>query len=270
MTGQESRYDRIAEGYATYWSPVHRAATLQLLNDVAPDAVAGRARVLDVGCGTGAMSVEAARRWPEAEIEATDISAGMLAVAARTVAGAGAAGGRVHLTRAPADRLPFPDGSFDLALTAFVLQLVPSRPGALREMRRVLRRGGRLAYVGWLAGELPFAADGAWDDALDAAGIERESPGGHDDLATPNVAANQLRAAGLSRVRAREDRLVHQFTPEGYASFVTQFDDGDLVLGLEPAVRAALTADLLERLRRLAPDELRLELPIVYASGVRQ
>jgi SAM-dependent methyltransferase len=176
----------------------------------------------------------------------------------------------VHLTRAPADRLPFPDGSFDLALTAFVLQLVPSRPRALREMRRVLRRGGRLAYVGWLAGELPFAADLAWDEALDAAGIERESPGGHDDLATPIVAANQLRAAGLSRVTAREDRLVHQFTPESYASFVTQFDDGDLVLGLEPDVREALTADLLQRLRRLAPEDLRLELPIVYASGVRR
>jgi len=270
VTGQESRYDRIAQGYATYWSPVHRVSTLKLLDEVASEAGTGRPRILDVGCGTGAMSVEAAARWPEAEIEATDISVGMLAVAARTVTAAGGRGRRVHLTRAAADRLPFPDGSFDLALTAFVLQLVPSRPRAVREMRRVLRPGGRLAYVGWLAGDLPFAADAAWDAVLDAAGIERESPGGHDDLASPTAAANQLRAAGFSRVTAREDRLVHQFTPEGYTSFITRFDDGDLVLGLEPAVREAITADLLERLRRLAPDDLRLELPIVYASGVRR
>ncbi len=269
MTGQETRYDRIAEGYATYWSPVHRAATLKLLDEVAPDIAAGGRRIVDVGCGTGALAVDAVTRWAEVEVEATDISAGMLALAARAVAAARPGGHRVHLTRAPADGLPFPGGSADLALAAFVLQLVPSRPRALREMRRVLRRGGRLAYVGWLAGALPFAADAAWDAALDAAGIDRESPGGHDDLASPSAAAAQLRAAGLSRVTAREDRLVHQFTPEAYAAFVTRFDDGDMVLGLEPGAREALAADLLDRLRRLTRDDLRLELPIVYASGVR-
>lgn len=270
MTGQETRYDRIAEGYATYWSPVHRASTLRLLDAVGLEAARAPSRIVDVGCGTGALAVAAAARWPEAEIEATDISSGMLAVASRTIAAAGPAGGRVHLSRAPADRLPFADGSFDLALAAFVLQLVPSRPRALREMRRVLRPGGRLAYVGWLAGGGPFAADEAWDAALDAAGVERESPGGTDDLASPAAAAAQLRAAGLSRVTARADRLVHQFTPEAYAAFITRFDDGDMVLSLDPAVRDALAADLLRRLRRLAPEDLRLELPIVYASGLRR
>jgi SAM-dependent methyltransferase len=268
VTGQESRYDRIAEGYATHWAPVHRASTLRLLDVVADEGSAGRRRIVDVGCGTGVMAVEAARRWPQAQIEAVDISAGMLAVAGRTVGAAGEAGRRVRLTQAPADRLPFSAGAFDLVLTAFVLQLVPSRPRALREMRRVLRTGGRLAYVGWLAGELPFAADAAWDEVLDAAGVERDSSGGHDDLASPAMAVRQLRAAGLSSVTAREDRLVHQFTPEAYAAFVTQFDDGDLMLDLEPAQRESITAELLMRLRRLSPDNLRLELPIVYASGV--
>jgi hypothetical protein len=138
-------------------------------------------------------------------------------------------------------------------------------------MRRVLRPGGRLAYVGWLAGDLPMAADDAWDDALDAAGIGgRESPGGHDDLASPAAAIGQLRAAGLSGVTAREERLVHRFTPEGYAAFVMRFDDGDLVGSLEPRLRDALEADLLARLRSLPEAGLRLELPIVYASGVRR
>jgi SAM-dependent methyltransferase len=269
MTGQESRYDRIAEGYATYWSPVHRGATLRLLDDVSADAGDGPRRIVDVGCGTAAMAVAAAERWPDVDVEGVDVSAGMLAVAARTVDAAGDAGARVHLTQAPADHLPFADGVFDVAVSAFVLQLVPSRPRALREMRRVLRPGGRLAYVGWLAGDLPFAPDQAWDAVLDAAGIERESPGGHDDLASPEAAAAQLRAAGLSGVTARPDKLVHQFTPEAYASFITRFDDGDLVGSLEPELQASLHADLLSRLGRLRPADLRLELPIVYASGVR-
>jgi SAM-dependent methyltransferase len=281
MTAQESRYDRIAEGYARWWSPVHRPATLRLLDVVAADPVpiedhaadrgpARGRRILDVGCGTGAMAVEAVTRWPHVEIDATDVSAGMLAVAGRTVDAAGPPGERIRLTQAAADRLPFPDGTFDVALAAFVLQLVPSRPRALREMRRVLRAGGRLAYVGWLAGDLPLAADAAWDAALDAAGLGgRESPGGHDDLASAAAAVAQLRAAGLSRVTAREDRVVHQFTPEGYAAFVTRFDDGDLVGSLEPDVREALEADLVARLRDLPDAGLRLELPIVYATGVR-
>jgi SAM-dependent methyltransferase len=270
MTGQETRYDRIAEGYATHWSPVHREATLRLLDELAARDGDEPRRIVDVGCGTGALALEAVRRWPAAQVDATDISAGMLAVAARTLAGAGPEAGRVRLAKAPADRLPFEDGAFDIALAAFVLQLVPSRPRALREMRRVLRPGGRLGYVGWLAGELPFAADAAWDAALRAVGVERESPGGHDDLASPRAAAAQLRAAGLSGVTARADVLEYQFTPEAYTAFVMRFDDGDLVLDLEPEVRDALAADVLARLSRLPAEDLRLRLPIVYATGVRR
>ena len=270
MTEQSSRYDRIAEGYAAWWSPVHRPATLRLLDEVAGDAASGRRRILDVGCGTAALATAAVRRWPDAEVDATDASTGMLAIAGREVAATGD-GSRIRLTCASADRLPFEDGTFDVAVAAFVLQLVPSRPRALREMRRVLRPGGRLALVAWLQGETRLAADDAWDAALHAVGIDaRGAWGGHDDLASPSAAVAQLRRAGLSGVTAREDRLVHQFTPDGYLAFLTRFDDGDLVEGLEPAVREALEADALARLRALAPEGLCLSVPIVYASGVRR
>jgi hypothetical protein len=52
MTDQESRYDRIAEGYATWWAPVHRPATLRLLDEVEPDVRAGARSMLDLGCGS--------------------------------------------------------------------------------------------------------------------------------------------------------------------------------------------------------------------------
>lgn len=270
MTEQTSRYDRIAEGYAAWWSPVHRPATLDLLDEVAAEAGAGHRRILDVGCGTGAFAVAAVHRWPEAEVDATDASTGMLEIAAREVDASGD-GARIRLSCAPADRLPFDDRTFDVAVAAFVLQLVPSRPRALREMRRVLRPGGRLALVAWLQGETRLAADDAWDAALGAVGIDaRGAWGGHDDVASPSAAVAQLRHAGLSGVRAREDRLVHQFAPEGYLAFLTRFDDGDLVAGLDPATREALEADALARLRRLPPEGLCLSVPIVYASGVRR
>lgn len=289
MTDQRVRYDLIAEGYATWWSPVHCAATLRLLDEVAdevaemgagtvsaagvPDAagISGAVRVLDVGCGTGALSVAAAERWPAVTVDGIDASDGMLAIARTHLAERPAAvRERVRYTRAWADELPFEDGSFDLVVSAFVLQLVPSAPRALREMRRVLRPGGRLASVRWLQGGEPMAADTAYDDALAAAGLDPRDPGGDaPDPASPAAAAAQLRRAGFKGVTARATHLEHAFTPEGFVGFMTRFDDEDLFRTMQPAERAALEADLLRRLRSLPGEGLRLVLPIVYAIGRR-
>jgi ubiquinone/menaquinone biosynthesis C-methylase UbiE len=271
MSEQQVRYDRIAEGYATWWSPVHRGSTLRLLDEADGDVAAGARRILDVGCGTGAMAVAAAERWPSAIVDGVDASEGMLAIARRELDGHPASlGDRVRYTQGYADRLPFGDGTFDVVLSAFVLQLVPSRPRALREMRRVLRPGGRLAYVRWLQGDTSLAADAAYDEALVAAGLEPWDPGNDQpDLVSPGAAVAQLRRAGFQGVSAHVAHLEHAFTPEGFTGFITQFDDEDLFGTLEPAARATVEADLLRRLRALPPDGLRLVLPIVYASGRR-
>ena len=272
MTGHEARYDRIAEGYAQWWAPVHRTATVALLDEVAPDVAAGATRLLDVGCGTGALAAAAVTRWPEVVVDGVDASAGMLAVAERERAMLDAgAGARIRLRHGYADGLPFEDATFDLVASAFVLQLVPSRLRALRELRRVLRPGGRLAYVTWLRGGPPFAADDAFDDALVAMGLEpRERGGGDgDDPASPAAAAAQLRRAGFAAVRARATTLAHQFTPAGFLGFLAQFDEEDRFATLAPDVRARLDAELGARLRALPPDGLRLVLPIVYAAGRR-
>jgi SAM-dependent methyltransferase len=271
MADQKMRYDRIAEGYATCWSPVHREATLRLLDEVDGAVAAGARRILDVGCGTGAMAVAAAGRWPSTVVDGVDASDGMLAIAHRELDEHPApVRDRVRYVQGYADRLPFDDGTFDVVLSAFVLQLVPSPPRALREMRRVLRPGGRLAYVRWLQGDTHLAADAAYDEALVAAGLEPRDPGNdHPDLVSPAAAVAQLRRAGFRGVTARADRLEHEFTPEGFAGFITRFDDEDLFASMEPAARAVLETDLLRRLRALPPDGLRLVLPIVYASGRR-
>lgn len=272
MDGQEGRYDRIAEGYAEWWAPVHRPATLGLLDEVAGDVETGATEVLDVGCGTGALVAATLGRWPRVRVDAVDASEGMLVIARRTLDTVDEdARGRVRFRRADAEALPFDDSTFDLALSAFVLQLVPSRFRALREMRRVLRPGGRLAYVTWLRGGEPFAADGAYHAALLAAGLEPRSEGSdHDDVASPAAAVAQLHRAGLADARARAAVVTHAFTPESFLAFLARFDDEDLFESLEPPARAALEADLLARLRALPSGGLRMTLPIVYASARRR
>ena len=235
------------------------------------DVAAGARTLIDVGCGTGALVAEAAGRWPGVAVDGVDVSAGMLAIAERTGRALPAADrARIRFSQAPADRLPYPDASFDVALTSFVLQLVPSRHRALREIRRVLRPAGRLALVTWLRGGEPLIADRVYDEALVAAGLEpREPGGGHDDLDSPAEAVAVLRRAGFAEVTARGETLVHAFTPESFLGFIARFDDADQFDALDDADRARLEADVLARLRALPSDGLRLVAPIVYATGRR-
>jgi SAM-dependent methyltransferase len=99
-------------------------------------------RVLEVGCGTGNLWRENAERIPGGvSLVLTDLSSGMLEAARERLC---------ELTPQPefriadAQSLPFPDASFDVALSSFMLYHVPDRARALRELARVLRPGGRL------------------------------------------------------------------------------------------------------------------------------
>ena len=266
---QEARYDRIAEGYARWWSPVHRPGTLGLIEEIEPAVEAGATRILDVGCGTGALAAAIVSRWPGVTVTGVDLSPGMRAVAHRELGQLpGAARERVRLAQAAADRLPFEDGEFDVTVSSFVLQLVPSRHRALREARRVLAPAGTLAFATWLAGG-SFPADAVYEEALLAAGIEPRDAGADNDPTSPGAAAAVLRRAGFVAVRARAGAVDHRFTPEGYLAFVARFDDEDLFQTLAVREREALEADLLARLRALPPEDQRMWLPIVYAAGRR-
>jgi demethylmenaquinone methyltransferase / 2-methoxy-6-polyprenyl-1,4-benzoquinol methylase len=100
-------------------------------------------RVLDVGCGTGDLARQVARRYPGAEVVGADFTRPMLLNAARRNRRA-TEGSRVQLLGATALQLPFPDASFDLVTNAFLARNLTSLAAGLREMRRVLRPGGLL------------------------------------------------------------------------------------------------------------------------------
>lgn len=98
-------------------------------------------RVLDVACGTGIVTrLAAGRVGPEGSVAGLDPNPAMLAVA-RDAAPADA---RIVWHQAPAERMPLPDGSFDVVLCGMGLQFFADRAAGLREMRRVLVPGGRL------------------------------------------------------------------------------------------------------------------------------
>jgi ubiquinone/menaquinone biosynthesis C-methylase UbiE len=98
-------------------------------------------QVLDVACGTGVLACEAAGRVGEAgAVTGLDANPEMLAVARRKPQ-------RVTWVEGRAEALPFGDASFDAVVSQFGFMFFDDRAGALREMRRVLRPGGRLSVA---------------------------------------------------------------------------------------------------------------------------
>lgn len=106
-------------------------------------------RVLDVACGTGAVTrLLAEQVGPAGKVTGLDITPGMLA-AARLAAPSQ----RIEWLEGSAVKMPLPDGTFDAVICQQGLQFFPDKAAALSEMRRVLKRGGRLALSCWRAVE---------------------------------------------------------------------------------------------------------------------
>jgi len=94
-------------------------------------------RVLDVGAGTGDMSLALLRSWPGSTVVAVEPTVEMMRVGRRKPGA-----DEVHWAQGDGLRLPFPDGYFDGVVSAFLLRNVADVVGVLAEQYRVTRTGG--------------------------------------------------------------------------------------------------------------------------------
>jgi ubiquinone/menaquinone biosynthesis C-methylase UbiE len=101
-------------------------------------------KILDVGCGTGSLTLALARAAELSEIAAIDYSPVFVEEAMRRTADT-----RIKVRQADACALPFEGGTFDRALALLVLHFVPDAGKAVTEMRRVVRPGGVVAAAVW-------------------------------------------------------------------------------------------------------------------------
>lgn len=101
--------------------------------------------VLDVATGTAAVAIELVRAY-RCSVVGVDQSAEMLSSARERIAQA-QLDDRVQLVEASAERLPFADASFDALTVTYLLRYVEDPAGALRELARVVKSGGRIASL---------------------------------------------------------------------------------------------------------------------------
>jgi len=116
---------------------------------VDPVAAASPARVLDVASGTAGVALQLASRT-EADVTAVDLTEGMLRQGQRSVDSSGL-DERIHLAVGRAEQLPFPDRSFDALTFTYLLRYVDDPQSTLVELARVVRPGGVVASLEFLA-----------------------------------------------------------------------------------------------------------------------
>ena len=137
-------YDTVSESFARFTARFSQPIAERMTNMAALNA---SDQVLDVGTGTGVVALEVARRLgASGRVSAIDLSAGMLSTAER-LAARDSAGTRIAWRSMDAEALAFEDAHFDVVLSLFALLHFPSPLAALREMKRVLKPGGRLVLA---------------------------------------------------------------------------------------------------------------------------
>jgi SAM-dependent methyltransferase len=226
-------YDRFMGRYSALLAPQ--------LADLA--GVHGRQRVLDVGCGPGALMSELVKRVGAAKVSAVDPSEQFVAAAHERHPG-------VDIRRASAEELPFADGEFDAALAQLVVHFMADPVRGLTEMARVTHAGGVVSACVWdHAGEqtplAPFwqAVHEVDPDAEDESGLA----GAHE-----GHLAELFNEAGLREVEetALPIHLEHTSFEEWWEPFT---------LGVGPAgsyltpLDSAEEAELRERCRERMP-----------------
>jgi SAM-dependent methyltransferase len=207
--------------------------------------------VLDVGCGTGALSV-AATAIPRARVTGVDPSQAYISHAERE-----AGGDRIRFVVGDAAALQFGDATFDRTLSLLVINHVPNPATALCEMNRVTRPNGVVAAAVWDYGQGMEMLNTFWDEAVAmdptiAARDQRQMP-----LCRPGELTALWQAHGLQSVE--EQPLSIKLCFSSFDDFWQPFLFGQRPAGvyaesLSGPDRQALRSRLRYRLLKGRPD----------------
>jgi SAM-dependent methyltransferase len=209
-------------------------------------SVAGSDCVLDVGSGTGALSMSIIEAVPSVRVTAVDPSRAYVRSAQEQ-----APGRRMRLVVGDAQALPLADASFDKTLSLLVMSFVPNHERALREMIRVTRPDGAVAAAVWDYGDGMEMLRAFWDGAvsLDSAIAARDER--HLPLCKQGELAALWRAHDLQDVEERP--ITIELTFSSFDDYWVPFLGGQGPAGayaasLPEAARGALESALRKRL----------------------
>jgi SAM-dependent methyltransferase len=232
--------------------------------------------VLDLASGVGdpALSIAAAVA-PSGRVTATDLGPGMMSLAEEIARRKGIT--NIKFREADAESLPFADQSYDVLTCRFGIMFFPDLGKALRECLRVVKSGGRVAFVAWGKMDQPFFTSTA-ANLIKHLPVPPPPP----DPEAPGIfmfgergrLRRALEAAGFTNVH-EEHRIINGHWAGPPEEYWQQFSEvaapfRPLLAQLSPEKKAAAVADILASLRKFwNGKELNMPLEIVIGSGTR-
>lgn len=229
--------------------------------------------VLDVGCGTGFPLIELAERLGGAShVHGLDPWTAGLERAKEKLAARGTT--NVTLHDGSANAMPYRDGTFDLIVSNLGINNFDDRAGAMRECRRVAKRGAVIALTTNLQGHMQELY-ALFDEVLDRAGDPEARRRLREHVAhraTVTGVRELLESSGFSKVRSVERTGVMRFA-SGAALFNHHFIKLGFLDGWKSVVPGNETEMFLRLMRRIDEavserGELRLTIPMAYVEAV--
>jgi SAM-dependent methyltransferase len=213
--------------------------------------------VLDVGCGCGETTIQAALAAGTGYVLGADFSRIQVAEARRLAAVAGLANARFEV--ADVQVQPFGIAVFDVVLSSFGVMFFDDPAAAFANLRKALRRGGRLAFICWRTrAENPVFTTGFAEAAAGLGLREMPAPGAAFSFASADRARALLTGAGFSGIqfaKADEPMLVARDVDDALEYERTSPTASEILTGLSPAQAAEVTRLVRDQLSAYAsPD----------------
>ena len=231
-------------------------------------------RALDLASGVGDPALPIAEAVaPSGRVTATDLGPGMIALAEELARARSL--GNIDFRVANVEALPFPDESFDVVTCRFGVMFFPDQLKAFGECRRVLKPGGRVAFVVWGKREQPFLGTtvGILSKYVDVPPPDPDAP--HAFMfGERGLLKRRLEAGGFTQVEEDARTISGRWVgpPEEYWQQFTEVAAPfrPLISKLTPEQRARAEAEILAGLRKLSDGSaITMPLEIVLGTGIR-